>query len=700
MAVARDEVVSQETYGGLLKEGETPEDALQRLEGELGTEYAQVIGTDDGQRLLEAATDQVERIPNGGVKPRAGRKAKIEEKVHELVEDRLAGGPVVTAEALVAAVAEVEADEAVAAMTTAKGPRVEAPSAMAIPVDKIDADDNVRHELGDLEELVASIKEQGILQPIVVTGSFDADGKALQPLRFRVLMGHRRLAAAKLAGYETVPAIFDPRSHLAVAGPRRTYQQLTENLQRKDLNALEEAEAIRDILATDKKLTHADVAKHVGKSRAYVSNALRLLETAPEVQEAIRTEAVTATHARAIAAVDVDLQVGLLGEVVDYGLSAKATEDRAQRVKSQADSIRKRREEKEAMAASAIALLEKVANRKTATVGIADYLGYGPDFRDMLEADGWTLAEGTEGHRFDVIKDAGSCGCDGVWRLDLTYQGKAELKPACNSGEHRAERKAALDAQWKKDQEKGNAARKAERDAELAAAAGVRSAIVGILDERPPTPLAQRLTLYALLDGDVDQELADEYLAGGDNEGLFAADDAPWTLLEAIPDDKLGGVIVRAVADFVSGGMGGPGIRSAVEAWTAARDGNEPAAAVEPTPKRKPLGKELRLGDPVLIQQVEYIVLSVNYFPTDDRPDYVELGTSAAVKAVDWKPSRVLLADLTADKPMRVWRALQLYQEAAEAPQTADDDKDLRPTGEVNPDALRGEAERSLVPEA
>jgi ParB/RepB/Spo0J family partition protein len=378
---------------------------------------------------------------------------------------------------------------------------------MAIAITSIEVASNVREDLGDLEELTASIREHGILQPIVVTGVYGDDSK---PKGFRVLEGHRRLAAAAAAGYETVPAIFDHRSHLGEPGAGRATVQLVENLQRADLNELEIAHAIAAVLEADSKLTHAAVGRWIGKDRSWVSNVLRLLETAPEVQAAVLEGKISATHARAIAAVDVDLQSTLLeasspkaavGEG-DRG-PGPAGQGRRERIRDRDAGIAKR-------LAEAIAMLEKVANRDKAIVCVEDYYT-GTEIKKGLTADGWHV---TNGGGVQIIKESGECGCAGVWRLAIPYndQGHVALHPACNSAEHATARREAVDAQWRADVERGNAERRAAREAEQAAMAHLRTGIVDILAEDPATPLARRLTLYALLDGEIDDALADEYL--------------------------------------------------------------------------------------------------------------------------------------------------------------------------------------------
>ena len=174
-----------------------------------------------------------------------------------------------------------------------------------------------RHRFDDagLEELSKSIRRTGILQPVLVT----KEGG-----RFRIVAGERRVRAARLAGLSEVPVIVregvTDRDHLLLA--------LVENIQRRDLTALEEAEAYRH-LKDDFGLTQEDVAERVGKDRATVANALRLLKLPAAVRAALEEGALSAGHARALLALPSAAdQEQLAKEVVRRGLSVRATEAR------------------------------------------------------------------------------------------------------------------------------------------------------------------------------------------------------------------------------------------------------------------------------------------------------------------------------------------------------------------------------------
>jgi ParB family chromosome partitioning protein len=165
-----------------------------------------------------------------------------------------------------------------------------------------------------LEELAESIRSRGVLQPILASPAEEG--------RYFILAGERRWRAAQQAGLETVPVLVrrveDPRERLELA--------LIENLQRADLDPLEEAEAYRR-LAEEFGLTHDEIARRVGKTRTAVTNQLRLLKLAPKVQELLRMGQLTPGQARPLLALpEEETQVALAERAVREGLSARALE--------------------------------------------------------------------------------------------------------------------------------------------------------------------------------------------------------------------------------------------------------------------------------------------------------------------------------------------------------------------------------------
>jgi ParB family chromosome partitioning protein len=144
-----------------------------------------------------------------------------------------------------------------------------------------------------LRELADSIREKGIIQPLAVNRT--------APATYHLILGERRLRAARLAGLETVPAIV----HEIESAQELMELALIENIQRKDLNPVEEAEAYRSLMSTC-LLTQEDIATRVGKDRSTVANALRLLKLPEVVQAMLRGGELQMGHARALVSLDPD----------------------------------------------------------------------------------------------------------------------------------------------------------------------------------------------------------------------------------------------------------------------------------------------------------------------------------------------------------------------------------------------------------
>jgi ParB family chromosome partitioning protein len=184
--------------------------------------------------------------------------------------------------------------------------------------------------VGPLEELAASIREHGVVQPIVVV----ARGEKLE-----IVAGERRYRAARLAGLERVPVVIrekpSDRELLELA--------LVENLQREDLNPMEEAEAFGR-LREEFALTQEQIAERVGKDRATVANSLRILRLPQTVKEMVRDGALSGGHARALVGLPTpDEQQGLAEEIIRRGLSVRQTEARVARATTEPRVKRERR---------------------------------------------------------------------------------------------------------------------------------------------------------------------------------------------------------------------------------------------------------------------------------------------------------------------------------------------------------------------
>jgi ParB family chromosome partitioning protein len=163
-----------------------------------------------------------------------------------------------------------------------------------------------------LDELAESIKSQGIMQPILV--------RKLTDERYEIIAGERRWQASKLAGIDSVPVLIKnipDSSVLAMA--------LIENIQREDLNVIEEAQGIKRLI-DEFNMTHESAADTLGKSRASVSNILRLLNLSEHVQSAILENKIEMGHARALLSLDLDQQVMLCQKIIHQKLTVRDVE--------------------------------------------------------------------------------------------------------------------------------------------------------------------------------------------------------------------------------------------------------------------------------------------------------------------------------------------------------------------------------------
>lgn len=175
----------------------------------------------------------------------------------------------------------------------------------------------VRMDEGALAELAASIKAQGVMQPILVRPLKDQEGSRV---RYEIIAGERRFRASQLAGLTEVPVLVKDVDDLAAAA-----MALIENIQREDLNPLEEAQGIQRLI-NDFSFTHEQAAQAVGRSRSAVSNLLRLLNLAATVQTMLMAGDIDMGHARALLAVDAATQIILANQVVTKRLSVRETE--------------------------------------------------------------------------------------------------------------------------------------------------------------------------------------------------------------------------------------------------------------------------------------------------------------------------------------------------------------------------------------
>ncbi len=169
----------------------------------------------------------------------------------------------------------------------------------------------------DLNSLMLSVKKHGIIQPLVVTLSEDG---------YELIAGERRLRAAKLAGLKRVPAILKE-----VDDFQKMHFAIIENVQRSDLNPIEEALAYKE-LSKKFNLTHEEIAKEVGKSRSYITNTLRLLNLPSEIQEAVRKGKLSTGQARSLISLPDEEREKIFQQILDQKMNVRDVEEKAKKV--------------------------------------------------------------------------------------------------------------------------------------------------------------------------------------------------------------------------------------------------------------------------------------------------------------------------------------------------------------------------------
>lgn len=185
-----------------------------------------------------------------------------------------------------------------------------------------------------LEELANSIRAQGVMQPIVVRPIGTSDGETL----YEIIAGERRWRATQQAGLDSIPVIIrDVPDEAAIA------MALIENIQREDLNAMEEAMALQR-LKEEFELTHQEVADAVGKSRVTVTNLLRLTTLHPDVQKMLERGDLEMGHARALLSLPDAEQKAAAKEVVAKGISVRQTEALVRRLLQQKEAVQTKTE--------------------------------------------------------------------------------------------------------------------------------------------------------------------------------------------------------------------------------------------------------------------------------------------------------------------------------------------------------------------
>ncbi len=210
----------------------------------------------------------------------------------------------------------------------------------------------------ELESLVESIRDQGMLQPIVV--------RKVDDTQYQIIAGERRWRAAKLAGFEKIPALLrvtEDRELLPLA--------LIENLVRQGLNAIEEAEAY-DRLAKAAGWTQEEIAERVGRGRVHIANTLRLLHLPPEIQADVRSGLLSPAHARVLLTCDTpDEMRELRDRILSEHLSVREAEERVEPRSDHRASTPRRRTRRKTVARSQSPLVRDVEDRLQRAYGTA-----------------------------------------------------------------------------------------------------------------------------------------------------------------------------------------------------------------------------------------------------------------------------------------------------------------------------------------
>ena len=251
----------------------------------------------------------------------------------------------------------------------------------SLPLSQVECNaDQPRKRFDDeaLEELADSVREHGILQPLTV--------RRLSTGYYQIIAGERRWRAARLAGLTEVPAIV-----IEADDRKATELALIENLQREDLDPLEEAEGYRKLM-DNYQMTQEDVANRVGKSRSAVANALRLLGLCPEVRALVEEGKLSGGHARTLLPLSAVLQKKAAQMVVSDGLSVRQTEALVKKLSAKPKT--KKEEDADAVNYAKLAASELtdklgrgcriVAGKKKGRIEL-DYYGM-DDLNDLLEA--------------------------------------------------------------------------------------------------------------------------------------------------------------------------------------------------------------------------------------------------------------------------------------------------------------------------
>ena len=183
-----------------------------------------------------------------------------------------------------------------------------------IDINKIEANENQPRKVFDdekIEELATSIKENGLIQPIIVR-KYNRN--------YQIIAGERRFRACKLAGLKTIPCVIKD-----IDDKQMDTYAIIENIQREDLTPIEEANAYKTLIDTY-GMSQTELANKVGKKQSTIANKLRLLKLSDEVKDALKSKQITERHARAMLSLQPEKQEEVLHEVIDKSLNVKQTE--------------------------------------------------------------------------------------------------------------------------------------------------------------------------------------------------------------------------------------------------------------------------------------------------------------------------------------------------------------------------------------
>ena len=405
-----------------------------------------------------------------------------------------------------------------------------------IPIDQIDIGDNVRTDIGDLDDLAASIEQLGVLQPVRVRPEGD---------RYALVFGQRRVLAARLAGLETIPALVGPASPENV----RPIEQLVENLQRRDLNPLEEARALRDVLDAEPGLTQKALGDRIGRSQAFVANALRILDLTPSVAGLVETGSLSGAHAKALASLTPERQSAIATQAVTGKWSAHELERAVKADNEQAARAEKRSAQVAEWAKSVQAVFAEQDVSRDAILHVPD-----KDMSASLADAGWTNRTTAE-YPTTLPDGADECDCT-AWSVSTPYSDAEQpiVRRVCVVNDHRVAYYARVrtqnEARWAEEREERERVQLEEQQAEAARRQGLVNVILGQLPELHPT-LARTL-LCGLLVNDFggSQALLDRYPLAEDLEPDL------WLVALEIPDaalaSELASALVESIADVES----------------------------------------------------------------------------------------------------------------------------------------------------